>query len=1220
MDLLDAARYCSLDEVQEFIQQGADVNAVNRYGQSALFFACEHGDYDVAEFLLKNGALVNHRAKPLITAVRNGHVNCVDLLLKHGADVYSRNMKEETAMSVAVEEMNVSVILLLIDHGARPQIPLDCLFTKLFSCAKAEDAEMLRTMLNSGSLSIKSDECLVAAFQFAFTHRSLELASDLMSRHSGSNMEQVYPQAVYYSIRNNWCDILTELLKKGVDVNIMIELRTPLYAACKQHAEDAVALLLQNGADCNLLCQTREGRKETALHVACSTDDIRQEGLVEQNVGSVTSGKNVQVVKLLLKHGANVNAVCSKGETALYRACESRQVKVVQLLLDAGADVNLTTSQAYPLIVACTVDCLAQFGLVFLHDHDDDDVEKAQISSSVAVIRLLLESGANVNSKCPTGGTALHRAIHSGLTDAVRLLLEVGADVGDYIESSTEHPLIIACSQGSAQILDLLLQRSTKSNFSSPLTNLLDIAVEKGFIDVADVLIKHGADVNKATPDGKTALVIAYERRNFAAVELLLRSGADPNVKVLHIDPNSYVSRYQPVHIAGVPLLILAARSGDDAVVKMLLQYGAEVNWRNDDGNSVLHDAATSAVTKALVDAGADVNAVNGMGETPLLCATRKLQATDEDNKTRPYHAFKLQSIFSHNSDPDLSTVNQLLDCGADTNTVTTSGESPLYIACSIGVTALVQRMLKCGSKVNTSKDQKSPLIAACKNKHLAVVQLLLNEGADPNVPEEMADACSFALHFAAAGHNIELVNLLLKHGANVNVTDASHNTALHHVTKRWFSNALDRSGGRKVVLDTLLEAGADVNICNSDGESPLYLTVEKGLMAEVIDMLSCGANPNLTTTDKFPLCVACEKHNVPLVQTLLKAGAYPNLTADSDGEVVVKCELPLCIAAENGNLKLAELLLNSGASVNMLNWLGKSALRLALENLRYHYNSTYGCLKWQKAENKTPELLKLLLDHGADVNRSMPDGCSPLLLLLSRRSNVLLSFRGIMAYKEVVGEALKMMISNGANLADSSNNSRHDFMPRQLRIIESLCAWCRRDRVVVDLLKAGAGFQLLAFYCNHLRSTESAVGGFHAAKSVRVCQAAIMAGYVPSSGELAQMQQSVSGEDLIREHVELLSWLNEDRQQAPSLMRQCRVAIRRQLSVASCHRTIIPAIDQLPLPSRLQQYLKFEGELTEIDLSVGAEYVHISTFKRHMDDDYGYDTVRDIVSDYDSD
>jgi len=53
--------------------------------------------------------------------------------------------------------------------------------------------------------------------------------------------------------------------------------------------------------------------------------------------------------------------------------------------------------------------------------------------------------------------------------------------------------------------------------------------------------------------------------------------------------------------------------------------------------------------------------------------------------------------------------------------------------------------------------------------------------------------------------------------------------------------------------------------------------------------------------------------------------------------------------------------------------------------------------------------------------------------------------------------------------------------------------------------------------------------------------------------------------------------------------LRQCRVAIRRQLSVTWCYSTILPAIDQLPLPSELQEYLKFEGSLTEVDLEVEA-------------------------------
>ena len=65
------------------------------------------------------------------------------------------------------------------------------------------------------------------------------------------------------------------------------------------------------------------------------------------------------------------------------------------------------------------------------------------------------------------------------------------------------------------------------------------------------------------------------------------------------------------------------------------------------------------------------------------------------------------------------------------------------------------------------------------------------------------------------------------------------------------------------------------------------------------------------------------------------------------------------------------------------------------------------------------------------------------------------------------------------------------------------------------------------------------------------------------------------------------MNWLNEERQQVPSLLRQCRIAIRQHLSVAAQYRTILPAIDKLPLPNNMKLYLQFDGTVTEVDLSV---------------------------------
>jgi len=967
MDLIQYAKDGDLSRVKQLIQKGTNVNSVNESGQSALFHACENGHYDVTKYLLMNGALVNYRAKPLIAAARKGHSDCVDLLLKHGVDVLGKNAKGETAMSVAVQKMNVSVILSFIDHGVTTNIPVACLSTKLFVCAKAEDAKMFCKMLNNRILSLKSDECIAAAFVFAFKHGSLELASDLLCRHLVSHMEQVGPLAVYYSVRNNWYDILTKLLEKGVDVNIMTESRTPLFAACELDCDRAVCLLLKYGANPNLLC-------------------LKQQPMCEMRK------------ELLMNHSQNKHALKTEH------------------LSSSGITVKTT-------------------------------------------------------------------------------------------------PLLLAC--------------------------------EKGLLVIVNTLLRHGADPN------------------LAAFECLP--------------------------------LTAACEHRHHEIVKLLLEHGADV------------------------------------------------QATVKDKKTPLYHALKSVLLSSDDCHPDLSTVNLLLDYGADTNTVTSLGESPLYVACSKGLTTVVQRMLKCGAKVNVSKNERSPLSVACKNKNTTIVELLLHEGADPNVPGEHVSyvLLSLALHNAAAGHASDIVDLLLNHGADVNIVDAAGNTALHtalHHTivsmkhkncpnSHYPSTTVDVK--HQKVVDTLLNAGADVNISNRNGETSLFLAVETGCPDVVNSMLSHGGNPNIpAVADDHYTCMlsrACEMKNVKLVEMLLKAGADPNLKANDTGnenEVDTRCELPLCIAVMTGSCELATLLLNSGAKVNMLNSSEESALYLALKNM-------FRISDRLKTNDKTAaSMTKLLLEHGADVTQLMPHGLSPLYVLLSafNKSPLWLFDRDFIQKTLILEELMQMLICSGAKLDDSLGTVEDYTLALQMdmKVLATLCDWHSTDQVSVELLKSGSGFILLAFSCRHKFSRIS-----RQVKSIRLCQAAIMAGYVPSNDELEEMQES--GEHMNPRHVKLLSWFNEDRQQVPSLMRQCRVAIRQQLSVASCYRTILPAIDQLPLPSRLQQYLKFEGSDTEVDLAdldamkdendtdeTSTSSVHTSDVDdSEWSDDYDYTTSEHDSDDY---
>ena len=384
MELLERARYGDLDGVKKLIQkQHVSVNTKNCDNQTALYCACKNGNTKVAQYLLDNGASVSRGAKPLIVAVRYRHYDCVKLLLQHNANVNCTNTKRESPMSVAIKEHHYSIILLLLQFGAMPPSSLSDIAFELLHHAKEEHAKVIQKLIDKNIVKLTSESTYAAAFSFALRCGSVKQAETmLLNDDSCSKLKQLYPDAVYYSVKKNWPVILTNLLGKGVDVNVLTEGQTPLYIACKEGHESVVDLLLNNGADPNVpnkLANSKdfslplqaavyrrnvsiadkllgkgarlEQHGEPLLHIAYSGDSA---WTTARELASETRSveRMLSTMTLLLLKGVNVNVISDIGDTALYRACTSEHLQVVQLLLEAGADVNLTSKRLYPLIAA----------------------------------------------------------------------------------------------------------------------------------------------------------------------------------------------------------------------------------------------------------------------------------------------------------------------------------------------------------------------------------------------------------------------------------------------------------------------------------------------------------------------------------------------------------------------------------------------------------------------------------------------------------------------------------------------------------------------------------------------------------------------------------------------------------------------------------------------------------------------------------------------------
>ena len=320
-------------------------------------------------------------------------------------------------------------------------------------------------------------------------------------------------------------------------------------------------------------------------------------------------------VRTLLGRKADVNVAAADGATALHWAVERNDPAMVDLLLRGGAKVGIVTR------------------------HGVSPIQIAATNGSPAVITRLLDAGANVNTALPDGETVLMTAARTGAVDAVRVLLDRGADFRRKHPAKAQTALMWAAAENNAAVVTLLIQRGAdaqeRSNGSfSPFL----FAVRGGHVATATALLDAGVNVNDALPDGTSALILAVINAHYELASVLLDRGANPNA-----DGQGWTALHQIAwsrrHNAGFNLPGPVATGGVDslALARKLVAKGADVNARQKkeprDGNRNLLNrlgatafllAAKSAdvpLMRVLLECGADAKLTTNNGTTPLMAA-----------------------------------------------------------------------------------------------------------------------------------------------------------------------------------------------------------------------------------------------------------------------------------------------------------------------------------------------------------------------------------------------------------------------------------------------------------------------------------------------------------------------------------------------------------------------------------------------------------------------
>ena len=405
---------------------------------------------------------------------------------------------------------------------------------------------------------------------------------------------------------------------------------------------------------------------------------------------------DVGAVRTLLDARADVNAVQPDGTTALHWAVERDAIEIVQLLIRAGANVKATNRYgATPLWLA-------------------------SLNGNAATIGVLLEAGADPSAASDEGETALMVAARTGKVDAVNLLLARGADPNVKEQWRGQTALMWAAAEGYAPVIEALVARgadvSARSN--GGFTAIL-FAAREGRIAAVDALIKAGADMNDSLPirrrapqnapppppdPGPNVFLLAAANAHYELAAWLLDRGADPNAAPQGFTALHQVSWVRKAGIAGSNNPAPQGSGTMDSLtfVRKLVAKGATLDARvtkkpnmgvttlNSIGATPFLLAARTAdapLMKLLAELGANPLLTNEDGSTPLMVAAGLgTNAPGEDPGTEP---------------EVLDAVKVALDLGNDLNVVDKNGETAMHGAAYKHVPTVVHYLADKGARAD---------------------------------------------------------------------------------------------------------------------------------------------------------------------------------------------------------------------------------------------------------------------------------------------------------------------------------------------------------------------------------------------------------------------------------------------------------------------------------------------------------------------------------------
>ncbi|MDR1483259.1 MAG: ankyrin repeat domain-containing protein [Planctomycetaceae bacterium] len=1018
----------TIDEIKQLVEDGADVNATDNNGNTALHWSCNGHRFSLekVKYLVAKGANVNAKVPssgwtPLHYAVRNDALRVkpdgspddpkkvseiIKFLVNNGADLFAPERSQATPIGIYLQRMGANLDVDLVkallnkkninNQDSSGGTPLT------YAISAKVDFDVIKYMCEDCNADVKlGNNSGVTPIHIAVRQPNAKVISLLISKGADINEQnRSGKSALHLLIESNaQKDILKEIITQNkIDIaNAYKGVDSPIHTGMRQ--PDRIKYFLDLGISIN----SRNKANRTPLHIAATVPqqiehfnylinngaDINAEdddGRTPLHHAAATPTDTTNIIERLIDKKANINAKNNDGQTPLLELLKSSKPQHIKfnlfkLLVDKNAEVNITDKNlSTPLHI----------------------VLASQTPLDIDVVQLLLEKGVNVNARNNDGQTALAvylkrllpppnqqqpAVTNGGCNVLLKFLIDRGADIRIKDKNNTTvFEMIVKINlRIEKDILKKLVECGkdidwSKDKISSPvcwaLTNNADL-------DVLDYFSKNKADFKKKDASGVSPLMnlIVNEIQNSNRISL-------EKVKFLverGVEMNDTASRQTPL------LYVLTLGKPDFEIVKYLVENGADVHAKqssNYGGFGVLHaaimanftnrDNATDdlnqnffEIVKYLVEHGADVNS-----------------PSNNEKSTRPIHLAALLG--------SEKIVKYLVEQGADLSAKTSQDENPLHLALGgFAKIDLVKFMIQNGCSVNDKdNDGTTPFIRATDNFYIGLdILKYLCEEANADIHVRDNDGNTPLISSVKYAKNAEKIKYLIERGADVKAVDSNGRNLIHcllttHSYRRGFRYHTPRAGQMDAknmceLISTFIDKGVDKNGVNNHGMTPLTYAIH-------------STQSDDTLKDMIKL------FNVDFADRKYKTFFHEFLRSDNN--------------SNDNFLRRVKLLIQSGCPINAQDRFGATPLHIAA------------------AKRAGLSVVQCLIDNGADVNAKDNNDATPL---------------HIAVVKNAGSSVVQCLIDNGADVNAKDNNNvtpLHDASER-----------CADTEVLNILIKAGA-------------------------------------------------------------------------------------------------------------------------------------------------------------------